>query len=104
MIPECKSRAAVALGTAYQYVTDKDAAWKDLIRLSGCLDSGLRWGATEALGVAFRYAPDKDAAWNELIRLTGDHDTGVQSRAAGALERRLDMFPIKMQPGITSSS
>ncbi len=64
--------AADALGFAFQHVADKDAAWKDLHRLTGDEDRFVRLGAADALGSAFQHVADKDAAWKDLHRLIGD--------------------------------
>jgi len=77
--------AVRALGSAFQYVLDKDVAWDDLIRLTRDGDSDVRWRAVNALGSAFQYVLDKDVAWDDLIRLTRDGDSCVQWRAVNAL-------------------
>ena len=66
-------------------VPDKDAAWKDLHRLTGDEDSYVRRGAAEALGAAFSAVPDKDAAWKDLHRLTGDERRYVRVSANHSL-------------------
>jgi HEAT repeat protein/predicted amidohydrolase len=88
-------RAAVALGSAFQHVPDKDAAWKDLIRLTRDEDRYVRWRAAVALGSAFQHVPDKDAAWKDLIRLTRDEDRYVRWYAAVALGSTFQYVPDK---------
>ncbi|MCG7849928.1 MAG: HEAT repeat domain-containing protein [ANME-2 cluster archaeon] len=72
---------------------DKDAAWQDLIRLTGDEDSIVRWHAVYALGSAFQHVPDKDTAWEDLHRLTGDGDSNVRSLAADALGSTFQHVP-----------
>jgi len=87
-------RATVALDTAFQHVPDKDAAWKDLIRLTRDEDSYVRSHAAEALGTAFQHVPNKDAAWKDLHQLIGD-DRHVRLLAAKALGTAFQHIPDK---------
>ncbi|MBA1340607.1 MAG: hypothetical protein C5S40_00515 [ANME-2 cluster archaeon] len=73
------------LGSAFQYVPDKDVAWKDLHRLTGDEDSDVRQSAAFALGSAFQHVPDKDEAWKDLHRLTRDKDNNVRGSANHSL-------------------
>jgi len=88
-------RASVALGSAFQHVPDKDAAWKDLIRLTGDEDHYVRWDASVALGSAFQHVPDKDATWKDLHRLTGDKNSNVRRGASVALGSAFQHIPVK---------
>ncbi len=65
---------------------DKDAAWKDLIRLIGDEDINVRWRAVDALGSTFQHVPDKDAVWECLYQLTGHKHSNVRRGTADALD------------------
>jgi HEAT repeat protein/predicted amidohydrolase len=76
-------------------LSDKDEAWKDLIRLTRDKDSNVRWRAANALSTAFQHVPDKDAAWKDLHRLTGDKNSNVRRGAADALGTAFQHVPDK---------
>nr|QNO41184.1 hypothetical protein JNOLDJLP_00008 [Methanosarcinales archaeon ANME-2c ERB4]QNO41588.1 hypothetical protein OAEIHDOC_00008 [Methanosarcinales archaeon ANME-2c ERB4] len=80
-------RAVDALGSAFQYVPDKDVAWEDLIRMTWNEDSVVRWNVAGVLGSAFQYVSDKDKAWEDLIRMTGEEDGDVRVFANYSLGR-----------------
>ncbi|KAF5416805.1 MAG: hypothetical protein C5S49_04310 [Candidatus Methanogaster sp.] len=77
--------AAGALRSNFQYVSDKDEAWEDLIRMTQDDNRVVRLLVADALGSNFQYVSDKDVAWKDLIRLTQDKDSSVCWRAADAL-------------------
>ena len=87
--------AALALGTAFPNVPDKEAAWRDLHRLAGDQDSEVRGRAASALRAAFPNVPDKEAAWKDLHKLAGDQDSEVRGRAASALGAAFPNVPDK---------
>jgi len=74
---------------------DNDAAWKDLIQLTGDADSGVRQVAAIVLDRAFQHVSDKDAAWKDMIRLTGDADSGVRLAATFTLIPTFQHVPDK---------
>ena len=61
--------AAYALGVTFQYVPDKENAWKNLIHLTRDQDRYMRRRAADALGAAFQYVPNKINAWTDLHKL-----------------------------------
>jgi len=73
------------LSSNFADLPDKDAAWKDLIRLTVDKDSDVRRGIADVLGSAFPHVSNNDEAWKDLIRLTGDEYFGVRRDAAFAL-------------------
>ena len=85
-----RRRAADILNDRFGQLVDKEAAWKDLHRLTEDQDGVVRWSAASALGIAFPNVPDKEVAWKDLHRLTGDQDGAVRWFAASSLE---DAFP-----------
>jgi len=92
-----RRRAADALGSAFQYLPDKDQASKDLLVLTKDQDSVVRWRAAAALGSAFQYLPDKDQASKDLLVLTKDQNSNVRRRAAAALDSVFQYLPDKDQ-------
>ena len=82
---EDRREAADRLRANFTSLPDKEAAWKDLHRLTGDEDNDVRSQAARALGAAFAAVPDKEAAWKELHRLTCDEDSLVRWGAARAL-------------------
>jgi len=78
-------RAASALGSAFQYVTDKEQVTKDLLALTKDVDSDVRRRAASALGSAFQYVTDKEQATKDLLVLTKDKDSSVRRGVASAL-------------------
>lgn len=109
---EDRREAVDRLRTNFTDLPEKEAAWKDLIRLAGdknrpqppvCTvwggrlknlirltgdeNSFVRWMAADALGAAFAAVPDKESAWKDLIRLTGDEDSSVRVSANHSLGR-----------------
>ena len=89
--------AAFALGTAFQYVTDKAQATKELLKLAKDEDSVVRMGVAGALGMAFQYVTDKKHAVNELLELINDEDDEVRRYAAGAFEPAFQYITDKEQ-------
>jgi HEAT repeat protein len=87
--------AAGALGFAFSEISDKDAAWSDLHRLTQDVDSEVREMAAGALGSAFSDISDKDTAWSDLHRLTQDGYSEVRQIAAGALGTAFSEIPDK---------
>ncbi|MDF0594271.1 HEAT repeat domain-containing protein [Methanotrichaceae archaeon M04Ac] len=83
------------LRNSFAIIPDKEAAWKDLIRLTGDEDSFVRWVAALSLGVVFAAVPDKEAAWKDLHRLTGDEDCSVREGAADGLGAAFAAVPDK---------
>ena len=79
--------AAVALGAVFQYLPDKEQAFKDLLALTKDEDSNVRGGAAEALGAAFQYLPDKEQASKDLLALTKDDNSEVKVSANHSLGR-----------------
>ena len=79
--------AALALGTAFPNVPDKEAAWRDLHRLAGDQDSEVRGRAASALGAAFPNVPDKEAGWKDLIKLIEDQEREVRCPSYHSLGR-----------------
>ncbi|NPV63647.1 MAG: hypothetical protein HPY61_13670, partial [Methanotrichaceae archaeon] len=79
--------AAEAIGSAFQHLTDKDQAWKDLHRLTQDQDKNVRWRSVWAIGSAFQHLTDKDQAWKDLHRLTQDQDRNVRSLSNFGLGR-----------------
>ena len=53
---------AEAVGTVFQYVPDKEQAWKDLIKLTSDRDWKVLQSVAEAVGTVFQYVPDKEQA------------------------------------------
>ena len=117
---EDRREAVDRLRTNFTDLPEKEAAWKDLIRLAGdknrpqppvCTvwggrlknlirltgdeNSFVRWMAADALGAAFAAVPDKESAWKDLIRLTGDEDSDVRVTAASALGAAFTAIPDK---------
>jgi len=74
---------------------DKDAAWKDLIQLTGDKDSDVRRSVADALGSTFPHVPDKDTAWEDLHRLIEDEDSIVRRGAVVALGSAFQYVPSK---------
>ncbi|NOQ33250.1 MAG: hypothetical protein GQ567_03500 [Methanosarcinales archaeon] len=67
--------AAGALGSAFQQVPDKDAAWEDLIRLTGDKDPSVQTSANHSLGRA------------SIFRATGaESEEGFRKEMKNALE------------------
>ena len=89
--------AAGALGSAFQYLTDKEQASKDLLALTNDQDSGVRWSAAGALGSACKYLPDKEQASKDLLALTKDKDSFVRRGATGALSSAFQYLTDKEQ-------
>jgi len=90
-------RAAGELGSAFQYLPDKEQASKDLLALTKDKDSGVRWRAAEALGSLFQYLPDKEQASKVQLALTKDQDSYVRWRAVNALGSAFQHLPYKEQ-------
>jgi len=86
---------SLSLGSAFQHVSDKDEACKDLHRLTRDKDIDVRFLIVHALGSAFQYVPYKDVAWEDLHRLTGDKDSDVRRGAALALGSAFQHVPDK---------
>jgi len=74
---------------------DKDAAWEDLIQLTGDEDIDVRWRAADALGSTFQHVSDKDAVWECVYLLTGCKHSNVRRGAANALGSAFQHVPDK---------
>lgn len=92
---DLKEKAATLLVEEFGLLEDREAAWKDLIRLTSDSNYIVRQTAVCCLGAAFRYVPDKENAWKDLIRMTNDKDRIVQWQAANALESAFQYVPDK---------
>ncbi len=92
---EDRIEAVNQLRTNLVILPDKDAAWRDLIRLTSDDSSSVRRMAADALGATFLHVPDKDTAWQDLHRLTGDEDRKVRWEVAIALGIALSQVPDK---------
>jgi HEAT repeat protein len=90
-----RRRAADLLRDEFGSLTDKDMAWKDLIRLTGDQDSHVRWRVADALGAALQHLTDREAAWKDLHRLIDDPDSRVRQEAAYALGAAFQHLPDK---------
>ena len=73
-----------AVKTVFQYVSDKEQAWKDLIELTSDQESSVRWSAAEAVGTVWRYVPDKEQAWKDYTK-TSDQNSDVRWKTAKAV-------------------
>jgi len=80
-----RSGAAKALGLAFQYMTDKEQASKDLLALTKDENSEVRMDVADALVLVFLYIADKKQASKDLLALTKDENSHVRGRAANAL-------------------
>lgn len=76
-----RGRAANALGTAFQYMTDMEQASKDLLALTKDEDNDVRRGAANSLGPSFQYMTDKEQVWKDLLVLTKDENSNVRVSA-----------------------
>ena len=92
---EDRIEAVDQLRNNFAILPDKEAAWKDLIRLICNTDISVRIWAPNALGTAFSAVPDKEAAWKDLHQLTGDEDSFVRYWAADALGDAFAAVPDK---------
>ena len=77
--------AADQLRSDFAVLPDKEAAWKDLIKLTRDEESDVRWRAAIALSSVFQHVPDKKAAWKDLIQLTQDEESYVRVNANHSL-------------------
>ncbi len=62
--------AVEELRRRFEFLLDKEQAWKDLVRLAQDKDSYVRRRATPTLCSAIDYIPNKGDAWEDLYRLT----------------------------------
>ena len=92
---EDRIEAVNQLRNNFAILPDKEAAWRDLIRLTGDENREVRSGAADAFGAVFSAVPDKESAWHDLIRLTGVKDIFVPFWAADALGAAFSSVPDK---------
>jgi len=90
---EERKEAAEQLRSDFADLPDKEAAWKDLHRLTQDEDWIVRWRAAGALGSAFQHIPDREAAWKDLHKLTQDEYNYVRMNAADALGSNFQHIP-----------
>ena len=90
---EVRWRAAEALGSAFQYMTNKEQAWKDLFVLRKDQNSEVRGRAAEALGSAFQYMTDKEQASKDLLVLTKNLDIYVRLSSVDVLYFAFQYLP-----------
>jgi len=89
--------AAIALGSAFQHLTDKENAWKDLLALTKNEDFIVRLIAPIAFGPAFQHVTDKENAWKDLLAWTKDEDIIVRWSGANALDSAFQYMTDKEQ-------
>jgi hypothetical protein len=80
-----RREAVLALSYGYAEVSDKDKAWKDLVRLSDYSDNFVTRVATRALGNAFFYVIDKTEAWRDLEKVQANSYIFVRKYAFRSL-------------------
>jgi HEAT repeat protein len=82
---EKRRSAALALGSFFAHLPDKNQAWEVLLTLTQDPYSFVREIAADALGTSFAYLPDKTRGWQDLLRLTQDQYSFVRWITADAL-------------------
>ena len=92
---EDRREAVDRLRANFAILPDKEAAWQDLIRLTGDEDNHVLFTGAYVLGAAFAAVPDKEAAWQDLHLLTGDEENIVRLQAAYALGAAFAAVPDK---------
>jgi HEAT repeat protein len=95
--PILRREAATFFRGGFGCLEDKEAAWKDLIKLISDQDGSVRWRAASALRSVFSQVPNKDQAWKDLHRLAQDKENCLRWRIAVALRSIFDQVPNKDQ-------
>ena len=92
---EERRKAVEQLRDNFAYISDKDTAWSDLIRLIKDDDSFVRLIGTEALNYVFAHISDKATAWSDLIQLTQDENSEVRGMSTKVLGSCFSVVPDK---------
>jgi len=95
--PNQRKVSAKLFEEGFNSLEDKEAAWKDLIKLAQDDDSLVRKCTGEALKSIFGQVPDKTQAWMDLHSLTRDRDRQARFSAAEAIESIFEQIPDKEQ-------
>ena len=77
--------AAKSLGSAFQYIPDKEQASEDIIKLAEDEKDVIREGVVESIHYALPYLVDKQKVWDVLVRLTNDKNYNVSTTASSEL-------------------
>ncbi|WP_394701127.1 HEAT repeat domain-containing protein [uncultured Methanolobus sp.] len=86
---------ALAIGSSFEHVPDRSAAWSDLHQLTSDKNVNVKRNAALAIGSAFDHIPDRSAAWSDLHRLTNNIEERVRIRAALAIGSAFEHVPDK---------
>lgn len=90
---------AELIGLLFQYIPDKEQAWKDLLKLSKDIDSFVRQMAPQALGWSYKYLPERlqQAALNDIFQLTLMEDWETRWSSTIAVGDVFDLVPDKIK-------
>ena len=83
--PEARGESVEQLRRNFNSLSDKQAAWEDLIKLVSDQNADVRLDVNRTIGKVFQYMPDRQKAWEDLHRMTADENYKVREGAATAL-------------------